>query len=197
MKEDEIMKNINTAKIAAFIMITIMVFMPFSRAESAKRRRKSPRQTQTASSPQSQSGLNSLIGSWKGQGNGTGRDPRQPGIDVSLNADDVVLKIESVKYSESNSEGMADVIFTGFITDIRNDVICERTWEYSIPYDMKREGENSWSFRTEFAGGEDKITLTFMPGKNALIRWEGSAVRDDNYPDEIYTFDVTCSAVKE
>ena len=44
--------------------------------------------------------------------------------------------------------------------------------------------------------GEDKITLSFMPGKNALIRWEGF-ISDETYPDEKYTFDVTCGAEKK
>ncbi|MBR1439046.1 MAG: hypothetical protein IJ587_10975, partial [Synergistaceae bacterium] len=99
----------------------------------------------------------------------------------------------SVKYSESEGEGQADVIFTGVVTDIRGDVICERSWEYSVPYEMKRESEDSWSFSTEFVDGEDKITLTLMPSKNALIRWEGLII-NETYPDEKYTFDVTCSA---
>lgn len=168
-----------------------MLFQP-EQSEAGRKKRKSSKSPQPSSS-QKASPLSSLIGVWKGSGSGKGSDPRQPGVDVSLNADDVVLKIESVKYSESEGEGQADVIFTGVVTDIRGDVICERSWEYSVPYEMKRENEDSWSFSTEFVDGEDKITLTLMPSKNALIRWEGLII-NETYPDEKYTFDVTCSA---
>ena len=186
-------------KIIALAVILTVVLAPFSQSEAAKKKRKASKSSAPASAPQSQQkthNLNSLIGVWKGSGTGTGTDPRQPGVDVSLNADDVTLTIESVKYSESEGSGRADVIFTGVITDIRNEIICERSWEYAVPYEMKKEGENSWSFSTEFIDGEDKITLSFMPGKNALIRWEGYIV-DETYPDEKYTFDVTCSATKK
>ena len=178
------------------VMAVALILIPCNDSCAAKSKRKSSK----APTPQSQapktSGINALVGVWKGEGTGAGIDPRQPGVDVSLNADGVVLTIESVKYSESEGEGRADVIFAGVITDIRGEVVCERTWEYSVPYDMRREGENSWSFSTEFVDGEDKITLSIMQGKNALIRWEGSVIQDENFPDEIYTFDVTCSAKK-
>ena len=186
-------------KIIALAVILTVVLAPLSQSEAAKKKRKASKSSAPASAPQSQQkthSLNSLIGVWKGSGSGTGTDPRQPGVDVSLNADDVTLTIESVKYSESQGEGRADVIFTGVITDIRNEIICERSWEYAVPYEMKKESENSWSFSTEFIDGEDKITLSFMPGKNALIRWEGYIV-DETYPDEKYTFDVTCSATRK
>ena len=186
-------------KFIALAVILAVIFAPFSQSEAAKKKRKASKSAAPAAAPQSGQkthSLNSLIGVWKGSGSGTGTDPRQPGVDVSLNADDVTLTIESVKYSESQGEGRADVIFTGVITDIRNEIICERSWEYAVPYEMKKEGENSWSFSTEFIDGEDKITLSFMPGKNALIRWEGY-IADETYPDEKYTFDVTCSATKK
>ena len=186
-------------KIIALAVILTVVLAPFCQSEAAKKKRKASKSSAPASAPQPQQkthNLNSLIGVWKGSGNGTGTDPRQPGVDVSLNADDVTLTIESVKYSDSEGSGRADVIFTGVITDIRNEIICERSWEYAVPYEMKKEGENSWSFSTEFIDGEDKITLSFMPGKNAIIRWEGYIV-DETYPDEKYTFDVTCSATKK
>lgn len=181
-------------KILAVVLILTVMF-PCAESEAARRKKRSSK----SSHPQAvekASGLNSLIGVWKAEGSGAGTDPRQPGVDVSLNADDVVLKIESVKYSESEGEGRADVIFTGVITDIRSEIICERSWEYSVPYDMKKEGENSWSFSTEFVDGEDKITLSFLPGNSTLIRWEGFVV-NETYPDEKYTFDITCSAVKQ
>ena len=186
-------------KFIALAVILTVILAPLSPSDAAKKKRKASKSSAPASAPQSQQkthSLNSLIGVWKGSGSGTGTDPRQPGVDVSLNADDVTLTIESVKYSESQGEGRADVIFTGVITDIRNEIICERSWEYAVPYEMKKESENSWSFSTEFIDGEDKITLSFMPGKNALIRWEGYIV-DETYPDEKYTFDVTCSATRK
>lgn len=182
-----------------FVVIMILVIMFASpQSEAARKKRKSHKTNQPSQSQnvQKSSGLSSLIGVWKGSGNGTGTDPRQPGVDVSLNADDVSLTVETVKYSESQSEGRADVIFTGVITNIQGEIVCERSWEYAVPYDLKREGENSWSFSTEFIDGEDKITLSFMPGKNALIRWEGF-ISDETYPDEKYTFDVTCGAEKK
>ena len=180
-------------KITAVVVIIMLLLSQNTQAEAAKKKRKS------ASQPQQKTlGLSSLVGVWKssGSGTGTGTDPRQPGVDVSLNADDIVLKIESVKFSESEGEGKADVVFMGVITDVRNEIICQRSWEYSVPYDMKREGENSWSFSTEFIDGEDKITLSFTTGQNALIRWEGF-VADETYPEEKYFFDVTCSAKKD
>ena len=184
-------------KITAVVVLAALILFPSSQSEAARKKRKS---TKTAAAPQSQQktlGLSSLVGVWEGSGSGTGTgtDPRQPGVDVSLNADDIVLKIESVKYSESEGEGKADVVFMGVITDIRNEIICQRSWEYSVPYEMKREGENSWSFSTEFVDGEDKITLSLTAGRNALIRWEGF-IADETYPDEKYMFDVTCSVKK-
>ena len=182
-----------------FVVIMILAIMFASpQSEAAKKKRKSPKQNQPSQSQnvQKSSGLSSLIGVWKGSGTGTGTDPRQPGVDVSLNADDVSLTVETVKYSESEKEGRADVIFTGVITNIQGEIVCERSWEYSVPYDLRREGENSWSFSTEYIDGEDKITLSFMPGNSVLIRWEGF-ISDETYPDEKYTFDVTCGAKKK
>ena len=178
------------------MILAILFASPQS--EAAQKKRKSRKQTQPSESQSQQKsfGISSLIGVWKGSGNGSGTDPRQPGVDISLNADDVSLTVEAVKYSESEKEGRADVIFTGVITNIQGDIVCERSWEYAVPYDLKREGENSWSFSTEFIDGEDKITLSFMTGKNALLRWEGFIV-DETYPDEKYTFDVTCGAAKK
>ncbi|MBR4197074.1 MAG: hypothetical protein IKQ95_10275 [Synergistaceae bacterium] len=183
--------------IAATVIVMVIVSLSAQVSDAKKKRRvsKSRKPAAESQSQQKSSRLDSLIGVWKGSGTGTGTDPRQPGADVSLNADDVKLTIESVKYSESSGEGRADVIFTGVITNVQGEIVCQRTWEYAVPYDMKREGENSWSFSTEFIDGEDKITLSFMPGNSALIRWEGF-IADENYTDEKYTFDVTCSAEK-
>ena len=186
-----------STKIFALAVVVMVIVASASPSEAAKKKRKStksPAQSSQQAAPKSQ-GIASLIGVWKGEGTGTGSDPRQPGIDVSLNADDVKLIIESVKYSDSEGEGRADVIFTGLITDIRGEIVCQRSWEYAVPYDMRREGDNSWSFSTEFLDGEDKITLSFMPGNITLLRWEGFTL-DETYPEEKYTFDVTCSARK-
>ncbi|MBQ6972336.1 MAG: hypothetical protein IJP86_08310 [Synergistaceae bacterium] len=185
-------------KLFALALVVMVILALPSLSEAARKKRRSTKSPAPSSqqAPQKSQGIASLVGVWKGEGTGTGTDPRQPGVDVSLNADDVTLTVESVKYSESEGEGRADVIFTGIITDIRGEIVCQRTWEYSVPYDMKREGDNSWSFSTEFIDGEDKITLSFMPGNTALLRWEGF-VLDETYPEEKYTFDVTCSARKK
>ena len=187
--------SLKVTAVVAIVMLLLSQISQNTQAEAAKKKRKSASASQ---SQQKTLGLSSLVGVWESSssGTGTGTDPRQPGVDVSLNADDIVLKIESVKFSESEGEGKADVIFMGVITDVRNEIICQRSWEYSVPYDMKREGENSWSFSTEFIDGEDKITLSFTTGQNALIRWEGF-VADETYPEEKYFFDVTCSAKKD
>ena len=185
-------------KIIAVILLALLVVQCPS-SEAAKKKARSKKPANPPAESQAPSGINALVGVWRSasSGNGTGTDPRQPGVDVSLNADDVVMTIESVRYSESEGEGRADVIFTGTITDIRGEIVCERSWEYAVPYDLKKDSNNSWTFSTEFMDGEDKITLTFMNGRNALIRWEGTTIPNENYPDEIYRFDVTCSAAKK
>ncbi|MBQ3763874.1 MAG: hypothetical protein II869_02765, partial [Synergistaceae bacterium] len=114
-------------KITAVVVIIMLLLSQNTQAEAAKKKRKSASASQ---SQQKTLGLSSLVGVWKssGSGTGTGTDPRQPGVDVSLNADDIVLKIESVKFSESEGEGKADVVFMGVITDVRNEIICQRSW---------------------------------------------------------------------
>ena len=107
-----------------------------------------------------------------------------------------MLEIENIKFSETTGEGMADVIFTGRITDISGNTRHLRSWAYSIPYDMKREGVSSWSFSTEYIDGEDKITLTLTSPTTAILRWEG-ANWDDVFPEDHDTFDVTCTAAKK
>ena len=111
-------------------------------------------------------------------------------------SEDVRLEIDNIKFSESSGEGMADVIFTGKILDISSNTRHIRSWAYSIPYDMKREGVSSWSFSTEYVDGEDKITLTLTSPQKAILRWEG-ANWDDDFPDERDTFDITCTAEKK
>ena len=175
-----------------FVLIAIMI----SPAEAAKNKRRKSANSQTQAKPPAQVSITSLHGKWTASGSGTGTDPRQPGVNVSLSAENIVLEIDNIKFSETTGEGMADVIFTGRILDIRNEPRHIRSWEYSIPYEMKREGVSSWSFSTEYLDGEDKITLTLTSPTKAILRWEG-ANWDDVYPEDRDTFDVTCSASKK
>ena len=181
-------------------VLTVAMFLDVSPAEPAKsKRKKSPRpqtQTQTQKQAPAPVSLSSLQGKWTASGNGTGTDSRQPGVSLSLSAENIVLEIDNIKFSETTGEGMADVIFTGRILDISSNVRHLREWAYSIPYDMKREGVSSWSFSTEYLDGEDKITLTLTSPTKAILRWEG-ANWDDDFPDEHDTFDVTCTATKK
>ena len=178
------------------------MFLEVNPAESAKsRRKKNPRpqtqpQTQSVEGAPAHVSLTSLQGKWTAEGSGSGTDSRQPGATLSLSAEDVVLELDNIKFSETSGEGMADVIFTGRITDVSGNVRHLREWAYSIPYDMKREGISSWSFSTEYLDGEDKITVTLTSPRKAILRWEG-ANWDDDYPDEHDTFDVTCTASKK
>jgi hypothetical protein len=182
-------------------LMTAMI-LEVNPAESAKARRKKPQrpqtqtQTQTVEEAPAQVSLTSLQGKWTAEGSGSGTDSRQPGATLSLSAEDVVLEIDNIKFSETSGEGMADVIFTGRITDVSGNVRHLREWAYSIPYDMKREGVSSWSFRTEYLDGEDQITVTLTSPSKAILRWKG-ANWDDDYPDEHDTFDVTCTASKK
>lgn len=180
-----------------FMFLFVLVSAVIVFAGSAECARKRTRTAKSQPPIQPPAGISSLAGTWTaGTGTGRGTDPRQPGVDVSLTAEDVMLQIENVKFSETTGEGRADVIFNGRILDIRNDVKFNRSWEFSIPYDMKKEANNSWSFSSEFVNGEDKITVTLASANTALIRWE-SEEWDDDYPDEKYTCDVTCSARKK
>lgn len=175
------------------LLVFLLVALVAGSSEAAKSRRRS----KASHTPKAESvSIASLHGRWTASGNGTGQDPRQPGVTLSLGAEDVVIEIDNIKFSETTGEGQADVIFMGRITDIRNELRHVRSWAYSIPYDMKREGPNSWSFSTEFVDGEDKITLTLTNPNSAILRWEG-ANWDDDFPDERDTFDVTCTATKQ
>lgn len=173
-------------------------------AESAKSRRTKTRRPQTQIQSQTkpieqapaQVSLTSLQGRWTAEGSGSGTDSRQPGATLSLSAENVVLELDNIKFSETTGEGLADVIFTGRITDVSGNVRHLREWAYSIPYDMKREGVSSWSFSTEYLDGHDKITVTLTGPRKAILRWEG-ANWDDDFPDEHDTFDVTCTAAKK
>ncbi len=183
--------RVNSWKIfLVFVLIAVMI----APAEAGKPRKK--RSSHPAPQPPAQVSISSLQGTWSASGNGTGTDPRSPGVTLSLSAEDIHLEIDNIKFSESSGEGMADVIFTGRIIDISSNTRHIRSWAYSIPYDMKREGVSSWSFSTEYIDGFDKITLTLTSPAKAILRWEG-ANWDDDFPDERDTFDITCTAEKK
>ena len=183
--------RVSSWKVLLMFVLIAVIMTPAEAAKGRKQRSSLP-QTQ----PPAQVSISSLQGTWSGSGNGTGTDPRSPGVSLSLSAEDVRLEIDNIKFSETSGEGMADVIFTGRILDISSNVRHIRSWAYSIPYDMKREGVSSWSFSTEYIDGEDKITLTLTSPTKAILRWEG-ANWDDDYPDERDTFDITCSVNKK
>ena len=176
------------------LLVFVLIAVMLAPAEAGKTKKK--RSSHTAPQPPAQVSISSLQGSWAGSGNGTGTDPRSPGVSLSLTAENIRLEIDNIKFSETSGEGMADVIFTGRILDISSNIRHIRSWAYSIPYDMKREGISSWSFSTEYIDGEDKITLTLTSPTKAILRWEG-ANWDDDFPDERDTFDVTCSVQKK
>ena len=182
------------------LLVFVLIAMIISPSEAAKAKRRKTSSSKTPAKIQQPApasiSITALQGKWYADGNGTGTDPRQPGVNLSLSAENVILEIDNIKFSETTGEGMADVIFMGRIRDVSNNVRHLRSWEYSIPYDMKREGTNSWSFSTEYLDGEDKITLTFTTSYSAILRWEG-ANWDDDYPEERDTFDVTCTATKK
>ena len=175
-----------------FVLIAAVLIAPTEAVRSKKKRTSGTPKPQ----PPAQISITSLQGRWIARGEGQGTDPRQPGVTLSLSAEDVVLEIENIKFSETTGEGMADVIFTGRITDISSNTRHIRSWAYSIPYDMKQEGVSSWSFSTEYLDGEDKITVTLTSPTRAILRWEG-ANWDDDFPEERDTFDVTCTASKK
>lgn len=175
-----------------FVLIAAVLISPAESARSKKKRSSPAPKPQ----PPVQVSITSLQGRWTATGEGKGTDPRQPGVTLSLSAEDIVLEIDNIKFSETTGEGMADVIFTGRITDISSNTRHLRSWAYSIPYDMKKEGVSSWSFSTEYLDGEDKITVTLTSPTRAVLRWEG-ANWDDDFPEERDTFDVTCSASKK
>ncbi len=183
--------RVNSWKILlVFVLIAVMI----APAQASKTKKK--RSSHHAPQPPAQVSISSLQGTWSASGNGTGTDPRSPGVSLSLTAEQVRLEIDNIKFSETSGEGVADVIFTGRILDISSNTRHIRTWAYSIPYDMKREGVSSWSFSTEYIDGEDKITLTLTSPNKAILRWEG-ANWDDDFPDERDTFDITCTAQKK
>lgn len=142
-------------------------------------------------------GIASLQGTWTADfATGKGTDARQPGAEITLNAEDIIFTIERIQYSESTGEGRADVIFKCMVSDNRGYNRHERSWEYALPYDVKREAPDTWSFSSDFLDGEDKITIKLKTNNTAELRLEG-ANWDEVYPEDISTFDVKCDAVKK
>ena len=174
------------------LMLVVFVIAASASETAAKGKKK----RSSSSKAPAQVSITSLQGKWTGEGAGTGTDPRSPGVTLSLTAEGIVLEIDNIKFSETTGEGMADVIFMGRILDINGNIRHLRSWEYSIPYDMKNEGVSSWSFSTEYLDGEDKITLTLTSPTKAILRWEG-ANWDDDFPEDRDTFDITCSVQKK
>lgn len=178
------MKHRNLFCILAIIAVIAITVPAYSAKKKASR-----------ATPQT-IGKNSLIGTWTGSGKGSGTDPRQPGAEIPMTAEDVIFTVEGFKNSGVDGEETADVIFMCQVLDTRGNIRSVRTWEYATPYDMKTEGNLSWSFLSEFLDGEDKITVTLTSAKTAKIRLQCSDWNGD-YADEISTFDITCDAQKK
>ncbi len=176
-----------------FLAVIFSLILIFSCTQSEAAKRKPKRST---SSSQSAAGITSLPGTWTAYGNGAGSYPRNPGENIEIYTNDVRLTIEGIKFYESSGEGTANIIFNCEIYDNRNQLRHKRSWEYALPYDVKREGNNIWVFSSEFLDGEDKITFTLISDRKARIRLQGSDW-DEEYPEEVYAFDLTCEALKK
>ena len=147
--------------------------------------------------PAQQPGFYSLSGNWNvTRTYGTARNSRQPWDNIDVTIEDVKFTIEEVKFYESSGEGTANIIYNCTIRDSRGNIIAQRTWEYALPYDVKREAPDKWTFSSEYLDGEDKITLTLKTTRTAEIRFEG-VNWDDVFPEDRITFDVTCEASKK
>ncbi len=180
-------------KILALFMIIMLSCSP---AECAKAKKSSRPKTQTQAQAQP-SGFYSLSGTWSvADSLGIATDPRQPGVDIEIIAEKFTLTIEEIKFYESSGEGTANIIYKCTIVDTRGNILNQRTWEYALPYDVKRESSDTWTFTSEYLNGEDKITVKLKSAKTAEIRFEGMNF-DETYPEDKYTFDVTCEAVKK
>ncbi len=177
-----------------FIFIIALSLALVSYPAECARRKSSRAKPAAANTP---IGINTLIGTWTGSGKGTGTDPRQPGAVIPMEAEDVIFTVEGFKSSGvAGGDETADVIFKCRILDTRGNVKALRTWEYATPYDVNKEGEESWSFSSEFLDGEDKVTVTLTSKNTAKIRLQCSDWNGD-YADEISTFDITCEAAKK
>ncbi|MBQ3395445.1 MAG: hypothetical protein IJQ77_01345 [Synergistaceae bacterium] len=181
-----------------FLALILSLVIIFSCTESECARRKSKRSSHSSSSASSApAGIASLPGTWTASGNGAGSYARNPGENIALYTKNVIFTIEGIKFYESSGEGTADVIFKCEIYDNRNQLRHTRSWEYALPYDVKRGGDNNtWIFSSEFLDGEDKITLTLKSDRTAALRIQGTDWNED-YPDEASAFDVTCEAAKK
>ena len=181
-----------------FLAVILSLVIIFSCTEAECARKKSKRSSQSSSSAASvPAGITSLPGTWTASGKGAGAYPRNPGENIPLYTKNVIFTIEGIKFYESSGEGTADVIFKCEIYDNRNQLRHKRSWEYALPYDVKRGGDNNtWIFSSEFLDGEDKITITLKSGKTATLRLQGTDW-DEDYPEEVSAFDVTCEAAKK
>ena len=184
-----------------FLAVILSLVIIFSCTEAECARKKSKRSSQSSSSSSSAAsapaGITSLPGTWTASGKGAGAYPRNPGDNISLYTKNVIFTIEGIKFYESSGEGTADVIFKCEIYDNRNQLRHKRSWEYALPYDVKRGGDNNtWIFSSEFLDGEDKITITLKSGKTATLRLQGTDW-DEDYPEEVSAFDLTCEATKK
>lgn len=176
------------------IVLAVILVCSFSQSEAAKRKSKRSASTQTSTPP---AGITSLPGTWRAKGNGAGSYARNPGENIPLYTNDVTFTIEGIKFYESSGEGTADIVFKCLIYDNRNQQRHKRSWEYALPYDVHRGGnDNTWIFSSEFLDGEDKITLTLKSNRTATLRLQGTDW-DEDYPEEVSAFDVTCEAVKK
>lgn len=176
------------------IILSLVVIFSCSEAECARRKSK---HSSKASSSNPPAGITSLPGTWTASGNGAGSYARNPGENIALYTKNVIFTIEGIKFYESSGEGTADVIFKCEIYDNRNQLRHTRSWEYALPYDVKRGGDNNtWIFSSEFLDGEDKITLTLKSDKTAALRLQGTDW-DEDYPEEVSAFDVMCEARKK
>ncbi len=174
------------------LIISVAFILSCTTAESAKRKSR----RSTPSSPAPAAGISSLPGTWTAYGNGAGAYARNPGENIEIYTHDVLFTIESIKFYEASGEGTADIIFKCEIYDNRNQLRHKRSWEYALPYDVKRDGNNTWIFSSEFLDGEDKITFTLISDRKARIRLQGSDWNEE-YPEEVSAFDVMCEAVKK
>ena len=179
------------------VILVLVVICSCSQSEASRKRSRRGSKSSSSSSNDSPAGITSLPGTWTAKGNGAGSYARNPGETIPLYTNDVTFTIEGIKFYESSGEGTADVIFKCVIYDNRNQQRHKRSWEYALPYEVKRGGDNNtWIFSSEFLDGEDKITLTLKSNRSAALRLQGTDW-DEDYPEEVSAFDVTCEAVKK
>lgn len=185
------MRKLSLKILALFVIITLS--LSFSPEVSARSRKSSRQKTQASS----QFGAYSISGVWSVSDSlGTATDPRQPGVEIEAIAEKFTFMIEEVKFYESSGEGTANVIFKCAVVDTRGQELNRRDWEYALPYDVTRASSDTWILLSEYLNGVDKITVTMKSAKKAEFRFE-CVNFDETYPEDKYTFDVTCEAVKK